>query len=113
MAAPSAAIVLDFMVSSRFDSVSSGCAGCVPACIVDSKVTSHIRAKATAGDIFLTGCDYAEKPLGRVEALSGGLSRWIQEDGCLSRCVAGAHLKGDRWGAVDAPDGQGAPKEGQ
>ncbi|RQS08190.1 hypothetical protein DIE07_18745 [Burkholderia sp. Bp9002] len=75
------------MVPSRFDSVSSGCAGCVPACIVDSKVTSHIRAKATAGDIFLTGCDYAEKPLGRVGALSGGLFGRVLERGRLSRCV--------------------------
>ncbi|WP_162296934.1 hypothetical protein [Burkholderia ubonensis] len=59
---------------------------------MDSKVTSHIRRKATAGDIFLTGCDYAEKPLERANAFPGGVLGQIPADGGLSRCVAGAGL---------------------
>ncbi|RKU04704.1 hypothetical protein C7H84_00615 [Burkholderia sp. Nafp2/4-1b] len=69
--------------------MSGGFAECVPACIVGVKVTSHIGRKTTAGDLFLTICDYGWKPLCAGQGLQGlGLWRASTETG-LSGCGVG------------------------
>ncbi|AYZ94955.1 hypothetical protein DB771_21200 [Burkholderia sp. AU29985] len=61
-------------------------AGCAPACIVGSKVTSHIGHEKTGGDLFLTICDYEWKPLGFAGCLLGGRFTAIFAGTGLSGC---------------------------
>ncbi|RXV67977.1 hypothetical protein D1006_22415 [Burkholderia stabilis] len=72
------------------------CTGCAPACIVGVKVTSHIRREKTRGDLFLTICDYAWKPLWFGRGLAGG---------GLGRVLAKTRLSGC---VVDLSDGRDA-----
>ncbi len=70
--------------------MSDGFAECVPACIVEVKVTSHIGRKTTAGDLFLTICDYEWKPLQASFVLRGAGSGRILAKTGLSGCGVGA-----------------------
>ncbi|RQT00828.1 hypothetical protein DF048_00750 [Burkholderia seminalis] len=69
--------------------------GVAPACIVGVKVTSHIRREKTAGDLFLTVCDYEWKPLGFAQGLVGGCLTRIRGETGLPRC--GVRLSIRRW----------------
>ncbi|CAG9205739.1 conserved hypothetical protein [Burkholderia vietnamiensis] len=71
------------------DRCPTGSRKCVPACIVGVKVTGHIARKATAGDLFLTVCDYEWKPLRARSGLCSGGFTAIAAGGRLSGCGVG------------------------
>ncbi|PRF59461.1 hypothetical protein C6Q09_29595 [Burkholderia multivorans] len=74
---------------SRFNRWAAGAQDCVPACIVDSKVTSHIGGEKPGGDLFLTGCDYEWKPLCFAGCLPHGGLRVVFADAGLFGCGVG------------------------